>query len=178
MTIALVCAVVLGLGSCSKESKSLETSKGIELTIENFNKILEQDYNSIKDTFPEVMFYESQISFTDVVTSDTLGLKSICNVFQAGRFSYQICHEDGKKEVIKKEDYWLEDVQIDPTKIITLDSAITRLMMADIVKPKSAKVTLRNPLGPKLLNPGYIFGQLREGFVKVDAIDGSVTQMK
>lgn len=176
--MALLCAVVM-MGSCQKESKDKKPlKKETVVTIANFNEVLKNDFNPIKDTCGKAVFYESQIALTAPVSNEGIEIESVINVFQAANMSYQIIRKGEDKNIVKVNDYWLEDVAIDVDKIISLDSAITRLKESNIVKPNSKMVTLRNPLGPKVTNPGYVFGQRSTGYVKVDAITGEVSPIK
>lgn len=176
LILCFIMACVAIFSSCQSCSSKVEEPEVI--TINNYNQIIKDDYKSIKDTFDKVVFYESQVTFDTIVNVENIGIRQAVNVFQAGEYCYRFIHVGNKTDIDKVHDYWLEDVVINPNIIIDLDSAIVRLFQADIVKPKSNKMTLRCPLGPVIYNPAYYFGQGSTGFVKVDAITSKVEDVK
>lgn len=177
-----ICLSVCVCESCGKKSENKQQVEEVAMTIGNFNTVLQQNYKSVKDTFPAVKYYESQVIFNNPVSTDTvLELESVINVFQAGEYSYQFVYKADTSYITKVHNYWLEDCAIEPEKVITLDSALTCLKKSNIVKPASKMVTLRKPLGPtsNIDNPGYFFGDSHhKPFIKVDAVDGSVKQFE
>lgn len=165
--------------SCSKKPANEPQSQEIDsVTISNFNSALEQDFKAIKDSASTAVFYESQIVLNKPITEDSFEIVSVMNVFQAGEYCYQVVHNGSNTKTSKIHSWWLEDLAINPEKIITLDSALTRLNQANIKKPMSNLITLRKPVGPTLVNPSYYVGSIKEGFVKVDAITSNVTPVE
>jgi hypothetical protein len=67
----------------------------------------------------------------------------------------------------------LEDVVIPAAPKMTLARAVGLLRRAGHRRP-FFNVTLRNPLGPKRLNPLYIFGFPGRSFIAVDTLTGRV----
>jgi hypothetical protein len=70
---------------------------------------------------------------------------------------------------------FLEDVVIRRAPKLTLGQAVALLRGAGYRKP-FFNVTLRNPLGPKRLNPRYIFGFAGSRFVAVDTLTRRVSR--
>lgn len=67
----------------------------------------------------------------------------------------------------------LEDVPIHKAPKMTLAKAVSRLRHAGH-HARFVDVTLRRPLGPKRVNPIYIFGFANKPFVGVDTVTGKV----
>lgn len=167
----MACAMSLILASCGKKVEQPVIEKG-------FNEVLNEEYKSIKDTAPNVVFYESQV-IVDTTISDKFGIKEFMNIYQNGKVCIQIVHKKDSIIVNHINDYWLEDVRFDPDTLnLSIEGAYERYLEANIAKPAVLKfVTLRCPLGPTLINPQYYFGQGKV-FVAVDAITGDVTEAK
>lgn len=186
LIFGLVLAIMAVFSSCTGNksengNNSVLKMNDVVVNVKNATDVIKVDFNTVESVTPGSMFYESQIVFDTILTVDnanTIGIKSIMNVIQAGRQCHQFYHSviegKGRNEEIVVNDWWLEDVVIDLSKIITLDEAITKLNQSNVVKPKSNRCTLRCPLGPKVENPKYIFGTISTGFVYVDAITGEV----
>jgi hypothetical protein len=74
----------------------------------------------------------------------------------------------------KKEEPWLEDVVIKWPVQMDLPQANELKEKAGYKEPYGA-VTLRNPLGPKLSNPYFIFGgNPTKPYIFVDTVTGEV----
>jgi hypothetical protein len=71
---------------------------------------------------------------------------------------------------------FLEDVLIRRLPRMTLAQAVARLRRAGYRQP-FFDVTLRNPLGPRVSHPLYIFGLARR-FIAVDTVSGRVTLLR
>lgn len=170
-------ALLLLMCSCNKGASLVcNVSYDDTLTVENFLDVAKKDFEPYSKKY--AVFYESQITFTNDITSDSVNIEHVMNVVQNRETCVQIHHQDGKSYTISTEAWWLEDMPINLDEIISLDSAITRLQMADIVKPKSRYCVLRNILGPKPTTPAYIFGTVGTSFVRVDAITGDVSSIE
>lgn len=79
--------------------------------------------------------------------------------------------------VIGEAPPFLEDVPIRHAPKMTLARAITRLRRAGY-RSRFVSVTLRDPLGPKRVNPMYFFGFANKPFVAVDTRTGKVTRVR
>jgi hypothetical protein len=79
----------------------------------------------------------------------------------------------GFGRVIGKPAPFLEDVAIRRPPSLTPAGAVSRLRRAGH-SSRFVSVTLRDPLGPKRLNPLYIFGFADGSFVSVDTRTGKV----
>lgn len=177
MLIAFMALAFSACNSCTQEkSKPAPVTDYPVPTVAEFDSVLSSNYATVKDSCPgvDVKFYESQIVFSGNCGEDSLRIVSLMNVFQADSMCFQFIYRLDTTAIVKTNDYWLEDVAININNIISLDSALIQLHKADIMKPLSPAVTLRNPLGPTLTTPGYIFGSRKTFFVKVDAITGKV----
>ena len=77
----------------------------------------------------------------------------------------------------KEHGFWCEDCAIQPQTKLSLGQAIDALWKTDCIKPQSSKVTLRKPLGPKILDSSYfIFGNQSSGLQFVNSTSGEVTE--
>lgn len=162
--------------SCKPDEPTVVFENAI--TIENFNQKLVEDYNKVLAVDSTALLYESMIDFDTTVDNGDVKIDIVQNVIQAHDTCYMFVHTAvGGDSLVKVNDYWMECIKIDPTKVISLDSALTRLQMADLPKPKSNKCVLRYILGPNSLkeHPCYYFGDNHhKPFVKVDCVTSDV----
>ena len=149
-----------------------------EITVDNFLDIAKADLATESSKSENVVFYESQITFSNFITSDTVGIERVMNVIQDTSMCIQFHHRGTKTYITKTHSYWLEDIPVNLDRLITLDSAITRLNMANVPKPKTRICILRNVLGPTPTTPAYIFGTHGTGFVRVDGYTGEVSTIE
>ena len=189
MCVICICVSLDSCSSCSHDVKPATDTTAVDTAAVDFNKVLVSDYDIVvatqKDPTVNVYYFESQIELNKTV-ADTSAEKPVVmkytNVFQAGDTVWQFTHYAALKcdTVVKNIGPWLEDVKIDINSItVSLDSALTKLSEANIVKPASNKVVLRNPLGPTVKpNAMYIFGQQNTGFVSVDVKTAEVNEVK
>ena len=178
MLLSMIAALLAftSCNSCSRDEAA--KPKNVEVTIDNFLSVAKADFASEVKKSEKAVFYESQITFTNIITADTIGIERVMNVVQDTLVCVQFYHQNGNTYITRTQSWWLEDMPINLDNIISLDSAITRLQMADIVKPKSRLCTLRRILGPTPTAPAYIFGSMGTGFVQVNAITGAVSEIK
>ena len=134
-----------------------------EITVDNFLDIAKADLASESSKSENVVFYESQITFSNFITSDTVGIERIMNVIQDTSMCIQFHHRGTKTYITKTNSYWLEDVPVN---------------LANVPKPKTRICILRNVLGPTPTTPAYIFGTHGTGFVRVDGYTGVVSTIE
>ena len=174
--------VLSSCGSCTSDNGKDETIKveKKEISVKELVELCKSDFEAVTDTNPKAMFYESDIVLSSSIASDTEDYTVVkaLNVVQSNGWCLRFSHDKDTTVVFKDNTYWLEDRPIDLDEIISLDSAITRVKMANIIKPDSKAVVLRKILGPKPLNTMYIFGQTHTGFIYVDAVTGEVGQLE
>lgn len=171
LNLVMVLTMMFVAFSCDKKKNEPVVDK-------TFNEVLNDEYKSIKDTAPDVVFYESQV-ILDTTQKDTMVIVEYLNIYQNGKQCIQALHFGDSVAYKKVNDFWCEDIKIDPDTLnLSIEGAYERYMEADIVKPEVLRcVTLRCPLGPKVVNPQYYFGQGKM-FIAVDAMTGDVTSVK
>lgn len=132
----------------------------------------------------EYNFFESCITLKDFIDDEACDgtVESVANVFQfvvvkeksADVNVVLIAHAGDKHVTEVKHGFWTEDLPLEETAIeLTFKQAFDRMMKANIVKPHSRQCVLRRPLGPKVCNAQYVFGN-RKQQVWVDAKTGDV----
>lgn len=142
-----------------------------------FNRALNEDYAAVVAEYPEAMLYEVETQFNDVFnTRDRKNLHVVTarEVFQVADTLVMFIDRNFDQGSVEKSlvpGAWLEDVVIRNVETLCdVNEALDALFKADIITPDSNLMTLRNPLGPKVfVNPFYIFGGTKSGFVAVDA---------
>lgn len=77
--------------------------------------------------------------------------------------------------LIASPEPFLEDVVIAKAPTLSLLQGLAKLRAAGY-RGKFSSVVLRDPLGPKQVDPMYIFGVVGKGFVAVDALNGKVSK--
>lgn len=163
---------VLAFSSCTKK-------RSVAVTVDNFLEVAKEDFATESQKSDAAVFYESQITFTDNITAEgTVRIERVMNVIQDTSMCIQFYHQKNSTFVTRTQTWWLEDMPVDLDHIISLDSAIKRLQMADIIKPQSRLCVLRRILGPKPTDPEYIFGSMGTGFVSVNAVTGDVNTIE
>ena len=106
-------------------------------------------------------------------------IESVTNVFQTLDENddprvYRFTHTADTTIVKVDFGWWCEDVILDGEEInLTFVEAFEKAMTSDAVKPHSRCCTLREPLGPNVINPQYIFGNVNAQLY-VDATTGDV----
>lgn len=129
-------------------------------------------------------FFESCITLKDYIDEEACDgtVESVANVFQfvvvkeksADVNVVLIAHAGGKDVTEVKHGFWTEDLPLEETAVkLTFKEAFDRMMKANIVKPHSRQCVLRRPLGPKVCNAQYVFGN-RKAQVWVDVVTGDV----
>lgn len=186
MMIAIVTMVACKNKTTNGASPGNETDTSIAdvgspTTGFDFEKVLTLDAEYAFANSESPVFYEAQVLLDGYVDAATeLNVVEVKTVFQSYAEPLVITIMRGGKDAVveKLNDYWLECVPIKLPTALTLKDAITKLNEANIVKPHSKVVTLRNPLGPWQRNPQFIFGQVGTGFVAVDAKTGEVNTIE
>jgi hypothetical protein len=140
------------------------------------------DYNNLKSDYPDIVFYESQITLNQYVDSiDSLLVINVVNIFQnedtVFTSTYSLIDDTVINHSLSKEKgYWLEDCSIEAIHEISLSNAINILYQTDCIKPHSVNVTFRQPLGPKILEcPYFIFGNRGSDLTFINSKNGEVT---
>ena len=142
----------------------------------NYEQVMNEDMMN----YGRYVFYESQIHFDTNVCEDSVNVIWIMNVFQNKDTCIKITHDtNGRTEVEKINDYWLEDCPVYYDSVgLTLEAARKELQKLD-TKVESKFCTLRRPLWKvEYPNAFYIFGSIRFGhFYAVDSETGEITEM-
>lgn len=134
----------------------------------------------------DYVWFESQVILNDYLDSDSCdgSFSDILNVFQyvkqVGKFEkpyvVMFSHDTkGTDSISVVQSSWLEDVVLEDSLIkLSFKEAFDIAMKSDLQKPHSIHAVLRNPLGPKLVNPQYVFGNIHKQ-IWVDACTGDAT---
>ena len=178
--LAIICIAFAFIGCKPKEEK-----KSL-----NFDELIQADFKTAQDTFGQPVFYEAQVLFDKNITEEgNLSVIKVVTVIQdidslasepTCIMTTHILNGDVEEtDVEYVHDYWMEDCTIDLNTIkIKLNDAIDILKSSEITLPESNTMIFRRPLGPELLEyPFYIFGQMKTGFVSVDAGTGEVSEL-
>lgn len=160
----VICGIVL--------HKPTNPSVSVDLNGIDVNTTIATDYAAINDS--NAVFYESQITLENVLDSTySATVVNVVNIFQLADTSYQFIHELKDSvvvdSVVKVNDFWMEDCNINFMSIIPLSIALDAVANSTLY-PNVHVITLRSPLGPNVTNPYYIFGKV----TSVDAVTEEV----
>lgn len=142
-----------------------------------FNERVSRAVEIVDGKYPEAKLYEAD-GTADSPTSKPSGIDHLRVVFDGGENNTVIITEKavgvfGKPELIPHP--WCEDVVIEWPIDMDLSKANELKEAAGYTDPYGA-VTLRNPLGPTLENPSFIFGgDPTQPYIWVDTVTGKVT---
>jgi hypothetical protein len=131
----------------------------------------------VTEKYPQAKLYEADGTASGGSTTDPRGIDQMRVVFQnPGNTTVMINStgwgEFGDPVLLPKP--WMEDVVIEWPVSLDLPRANLLKEQAGYTEPFS-NVTLRNPLGPQMGNPQFIFGQAGQPYVFVDTVTGKVT---
>ncbi|MGN7613486.1 hypothetical protein ACQZV8_15540 [Magnetococcales bacterium HHB-1] len=132
----------------------------------------------VTEQYPEAKLYEADGIATSGPTTDPAQVNQMRVVFQNVDNTTVIIKETGYGEFgepILIDEPWLEDVVIEWPIEMDLPEANSLKEKAGYTSPYGA-VTLRNPLGPTINNPYFIFSTTNEGYIFVDTVTKEVTQ--
>lgn len=132
----------------------------------------------VTEAYPQARLYEADGTASGGPTTDPAQIDQLRVVFQNVNNSTVIIKSTGYGEFGPSQlipEPWLEDVVIAWPVAMDLDQANQLKMAAGYTDPYGA-VTLRNPLGPKLGNPYFIFSTSQSGvYIFVDTVTGQVS---
>lgn len=147
------------------------------MAILSFNGRVNIAVRIVTEQYPEAKLYEADGTASGGPTTDPAMIDQLRVVFQnVGNTTVIIKEvgygEFGEPQLIKEP--WLEDVVIQWPIKMDLPEANKLKEDAGYKNPYGA-VTLRNPLGPTLGNPYFIFGgNPAEPYIFVDTVTGKV----
>ena len=154
--------------------------KGAALTLEN---TISADRQYMFNTYgKDYAWFESSIILNNYLDEECDGsIASITNVFEYvvdknvsidPIVVLSTYTKDGKHTIETGEGMWVGDVVLKDEDIkLTYMEAFWKMQGSNLPKPHSLHCVLRNPLGPKMCNPQYIFGNTRTQ-IFVDAVTG------
>lgn len=129
-----------------------------------FDKLLAQTDSAVSVRYPNANLFEAQtvlVRNTENQLTDTIiptATKIVYNLSGSTSRTLIVSFDSiGGPTFTTDPSPWLEDVVIKDS-LIGLTSAIDTLYKADVVKPRSNYMTLRQPLYPGITEPLYIFG--------------------
>lgn len=178
--LILICLAICSMAVISSCGGGKKPSGEIKVGGIDIQQTLTEDFNAMQSLSKEAVFYESEMTLNgDVDTLTSPKVIEMKNIFQLKDTVYLFSHAlegDSVSTFIGKEQgFWCEDCVIEPQTKLSLGQAIEALWKTDCVKPKSSKVTLRKPLGPKILESSYfIFGNQFSGLLFVNTTNGEV----
>ncbi len=131
----------------------------------------------VTEKFPDAQLYEADGTSSSGQTTDPLQIDQLRVVFRNSHNSTVIIKSTGWGtfgEPVLIPEPWLEDVVINWPVYMDIVEANQLKEAAGYKEPYGA-VTLRNPLGPKIGNPYYIFGSNpTQPYIFVDTITKEV----
>jgi len=131
----------------------------------------------VTEKYPAAKLYEADGTASGGSTTDPRRIDQMRVVFQNPGNTTVMISSNGWGEFgepVLVPEPWLEDVVIPWPVSLDLPRANSLKEQAGYTAPYST-VTLRNPLGPQVGNPQFIFGQAGEPYVLVDTVTGEVT---
>jgi len=147
------------------------------MAILSFNGRINIAERIVTEKYPDAQLYEADGVASQGPTSDPNKIDQLRVVFRNSGNSTVIIESTGWGtfgEPVLIPYPWCEDVIIKWPVIMELDEA-TKFKEAAGYKSLFANVTLRNPLGPKIGNPYFIFGvNHTEPYIFVDTVTGKV----
>lgn len=143
----------------------------------SFNERVDIAVNTVTEAYPDALLYEAD-GTADKVTTKPSGIDHLRVVFDDDNKTVIITEKAigvfGTPVVIDAP--WCEDIAIQWPIKMDLPRANELKEAAGHTAPYGA-VTLRNPLGPTLSNPSFIFGgDPTQPYIWVDTVTGAVTQ--
>jgi len=149
------------------------------MAILSFNGRVNIAVRIVTEQYPEAKLYEAEGVATAGPTTDPAAINQLKVVFQNADNTTVIINETGYGEFGPPELFdspWGDDVVIEWPIDMDLPKA-NDLKEAAGFTEAYANVTLRNPLGPTVSNPKFVFGTSpQEPYVFVDTVTGEVTQ--
>ena len=175
-------ATVLLLGATSCTSCNKENAKADSVV----ESVINSDLQYMADNYGDFVMYESSIVLKDWLDTATCTgeVENVTNIFQIGfeggisdTAKVVTIYHCGDIVMLKEiPGYWCEDVVLKSEDVqITYKQAYDFVMATDCIKPHSKHCVLRKPLGPKVCNAQYIFGDAMGLLLFVDAITGEVS---
>lgn len=147
------------------------------MAILSFNGRVNIAVRIVTEQYPEAKLYEADGTASGGPTTDPAKIDQLRVVFQNVNNSTVIIKETGYGEFgqpVLIPEPWLEDVVIKWPVDMDLPKANELKEKAGYTNPYGA-VTLRNPLGPKIGNPYFIFGgNPAQPYIFVDTVTGEV----
>tara|TARA_R110001606_G_scaffold81026_3_gene186640 strand:- start:1809 stop:2264 length:456 start_codon:yes stop_codon:yes gene_type:complete len=147
------------------------------MAILSFNGRVTIAVRIVTNAYPEAKLYEADGTASGGPTTDPAKIDQLRVVFHNVDGSTVIIKETGYGEFGKPElipHPWLEDIVIQWPVDMDLDKANSLKEAAGFTDPYGA-VTLRNPLGPTVSNPYFIFGgNPGKPYIFVDTVTGDV----
>lgn len=174
--IILLLVSLMTFCSCERCNKPLEPA----MTIENVIK-LDKDVMVSKDK-ESFIWLETLVRLESYLDEENDGsYDEVVNVFQTINngepMVYKFQHfKDGTNTADSIIGFWIEDHPLlDSLLNVPYDSAFVLMSKANLPKPHSKNAILRNPIGPKLCNPQWVFGNI-DTQIWVDATDGNISK--
>lgn len=187
----LLVSLVISLSSCTNcSNKPAETVKAkTELVADrgiDVDHAIAMDrqamYMNYKDDY---RWYETEILLPYFIDSDsaTSDPEMVVNILQsivekgngADVWVHKFQHfKDGTFVHDSIQGFWIENYALNDEVIkLNYTEAWDKMMAVNFPKPHSKHVTLRNPIGPVVINTQWIFGNIHEQ-LWVDAVTGDV----
>ena len=187
--LSLMLFVSLMFTSCSKCSNDNVVTTTNDLTTSKIvvdNLILMDRENMYLNYGNNYRWYESCVLMKDFLDENTDGsIDMVVNVFQSilpsgeGFDTQVLKYQHLSNGTFVKDSingFWIEDFPLDNELItISYDSAFNLIQRINLPKPHSRNAILRSPVGPKKVNPQWVFGNIKAQ-LWVDAVTGEIKQ--
>lgn len=176
MTLVIILLVVMAVIGivivCYDHKKNIgQKVLNVEQCVLNDKGYMLQNYGK------DFKWYETSIAMKNFLDEDGNEIESIQNVFQVlinnDPLVVIFIHTEVEDKIQKIHSFWVEDFPLAGVDI-TYEQAFDIINKVNYPKPHSRYCVLRKQVGPKEINPQYIFGN-QTAQIYVDAITGKVT---
>ncbi len=173
----MACLVIF---SCEKV-KQTQTPAPLNVTnIISTDK--EQMYLNYGENYKQ---FETLILLNNYLDEEYSGIAEVVNIFQTvvedstsiDTYVHKFQHfANGVSTSESIEGFWIEDCPLSDTlTIMPYERALELIQQVNLPKPHSKHVCLRNPLGPIVVNPQWVFGNTHSQ-IWVDAVNGDIKE--
>lgn len=185
--ILMFCLAIISCEGTNKNpviEKKADSTAVSQMTLSMVDHVISVDRQDMYTVHGgDYRWFETCVEFDNYFDEESnQNIHSIVNIFQvivekdkgADVTVYAYTHLADTMAVYPKMGFWIEDWPMEEEKFnLNWAEAYDRMMQANCPKPHSRQACLRKPIGPRVCNPQYIFGNLHSQ-VWVDAVTGEV----
>lgn len=186
--VALMSLVMFN--SCTKCGTDIKDAEPVEIAsteFKVFNTVSSDKEFMFLNQGDNYRWYETCVLMQDFLDEETDGsVDEVVNVFQAIKdygksfdtkvFKFQH-FVNGEFVADSIDGFWIEDYPLNDSlehKYLSYEEAFELVMRTNFPKPHTKNAILRNPIGPKAINPQWVFGNINEQ-LWVDAVTGDIS---